>query len=55
MSGSGLLRGDEHLPVMPDEVVHAWCIDAAGLYIDGTFGRGGHSRLLLQSLSVGGQ
>ena len=28
---------------------------AGGLYVDGTFGRGGHSRLLLQRLSPGGR
>lgn len=45
-----LLTAPEHKPVMPGETVDAWLGDPEGLYVDGTFGRGGHSRLLLQKL-----
>lgn len=39
-----------HRPVMLEEAVQGWMADPNGLYIDGTFGRGGHSRLLLEHL-----
>lgn len=45
-----LLTAPEHKPVMPEETVDAWLGDPDGFYVDGTFGRGGHSRLLLQKL-----
>ena len=44
-----------HLPVMPDEVMQAWLTDRAGVYVDGTFGRGGHSNLLLEQLEGQGR
>lgn len=46
---------DEHQPVLLDEVIEALNIDADGFYIDGTFGRGGHSRAILQRLSKNGR
>ncbi len=39
-----------HLTVLLNEAVDAWLSQANGLYVDGTFGRGGHSRLLLSRL-----
>ncbi len=36
-----------HLPVMPEEVVAALAPKDGGIYVDGTFGAGGHARLLL--------
>lgn len=45
----------EHKPVMLDEVVTALNIRAEGYYIDGTFGRGGHSRAILKKLSSKGR
>jgi 16S rRNA (cytosine1402-N4)-methyltransferase len=38
-----------HVPVLLHETVSALNAQAAGIYVDGTFGRGGHSRYLLQS------
>lgn len=39
-----------HTTVLLDEAVQALNIRAAGRYIDGTFGRGGHSKLILEQL-----
>lgn len=39
-----------HETVLLDEAVTALLTDETGKYIDGTFGRGGHTRLLLQRL-----
>ncbi|MGB5323897.1 MAG: 16S rRNA (cytosine(1402)-N(4))-methyltransferase RsmH [Pseudomonadales bacterium] len=39
-----------HKPIMPVEVLDGWYTGSAGNYIDGTFGRGGHSELLLKKL-----
>jgi 16S rRNA (cytosine1402-N4)-methyltransferase len=40
-----------HTTVLLAEAVHAVLTDPSGLYIDATYGRGGHSRLLLSKLS----
>jgi 16S rRNA (cytosine1402-N4)-methyltransferase len=45
----------EHVPVLLDETVTALDIKPDGLYIDGTFGRGGHTRAILTKLSPQGQ
>ncbi len=44
-----------HQSVLLDEAVGALNISAAGRYIDGTFGRGGHSRAILARLGPEGQ
>jgi 16S rRNA (cytosine1402-N4)-methyltransferase len=44
-----------HQAVMLHEAVHALNIQAAGIYIDGTFGRGGHSQAILQHLGTAGR
>lgn len=36
-----------HAPVLLDEAIEALAIKPNGIYIDGTFGRGGHSQLIL--------
>jgi len=43
----------EHLPIMLHEVIEALDIKKDGLYVDGTFGRGGHSRAILDKLTTG--
>jgi len=48
-------RSFEHISVLPKEAVAALNVHAAGCYLDGTFGRGGHSRLILQELGEDGR
>lgn len=43
----------EHLPIMLNEVLDALSIKSDGIYVDGTFGRGGHSRAILNQLTTG--
>ncbi len=45
----------EHVTVMLHEAVEALAIKPEGVYVDGTFGRGGHSRLILSQLGKHGQ
>lgn len=49
----------QHRTVLLDEAIDALNLDegkrADGIYIDGTFGRGGHSRLLLSRLGANGR
>lgn len=44
-----------HQPVLLDEVIEALNIRADGFYIDGTFGRGGHSREIFKRLGPKGR
>jgi 16S rRNA (cytosine1402-N4)-methyltransferase len=44
-----------HDTVLLEETVSAVLGDPNGVYVDGTFGRGGHSRLLLSRLGPGGR
>jgi 16S rRNA (cytosine1402-N4)-methyltransferase len=43
-----------HRPVMLDEALAGLAIRPGGLYMDATFGRGGHSRAILQALGGSG-
>lgn len=49
------MTGSAHVPVLAQEAVAALAIRADGVYVDGTFGRGGHSRLILDRLAAGGR
>jgi 16S rRNA (cytosine1402-N4)-methyltransferase len=44
-----------HVPVLAQEAVAALAIRPDGVYVDGTFGRGGHSRLILRELGASGR
>jgi len=44
-----------HVPVMAREAVDALAVRRDGIYVDGTFGRGGHSRLILERLGETGR
>lgn len=44
-----------HVPVLAQEAVAALAIQPDGVYIDATFGRGGHSRLILDHLGAAGR
>jgi len=44
-----------HVTVLLDEAVEGLAVRADGCYLDGTFGRGGHSRLILSRLGSGGR
>ena len=45
----------QHLSVLLREAVDALVADADGTYVDGTFGRGGHARAVLERLSSQGR
>ena len=44
-----------HVTVLLHEAVDALEVKPDGVYVDGTFGRGGHSRLILSKLGVNGR
>jgi len=46
---------DAHVPVLAGEAFEALAIQADGLYIDATFGRGGHTALILGALGPEGR
>ncbi|MEQ5817916.1 16S rRNA (cytosine(1402)-N(4))-methyltransferase RsmH [Halomonas sp. SCS19] len=48
------VRGFAHESVLLDGAVDALVHDPAGVYLDGTFGRGGHSRAILSRLAQDG-
>lgn len=45
---------EQHLTVLRAEAVSALIGSTQGCYVDGTYGRGGHSELILQRLDAGG-
>lgn len=44
-----------HFPVMLTECLSALAVRAEGIYVDGTFGRGGHSQAILSQLGSNGR
>ena len=46
---------DDHQPVLLNEALEGLNIKSNGLYLDATFGRGGHSRKILEMLGKDGQ
>ena len=49
------MRDVGHLPVLVHEAVDALAIDRDGVYVDATFGRGGHARAILARLGPRGR
>ena len=49
------MSDSQHITVLLHEAVEALVTDPAGFYVDGTFGRGGHSALILQHLATNGR
>ncbi|PVY78818.1 16S rRNA (cytosine1402-N4)-methyltransferase [Tamilnaduibacter salinus] len=49
------MTGHGHASVLLDQAVADLVTRSDGLYVDGTFGRGGHSRLILERLSPEGR
>jgi len=47
--------GGTHVTVLLDEAVRSLAIKADGIYMDATFGRGGHSRRILSELNAQGR
>lgn len=55
MTGGGAEARSAHLPVMFPQVMEGLRVLEDGTYLDGTFGRGGHARGVLQRLGAGGR
>ncbi len=55
MTAGGADRVSAHLPVMFVQVMEGLRVREDGTYLDGTFGRGGHARGVLQRLGTGGR
>ncbi|HYD33058.1 MAG TPA: 16S rRNA (cytosine(1402)-N(4))-methyltransferase RsmH, partial [Methylophilaceae bacterium] len=55
LSNASASASSQHQPVLLEEAVAALNIQPQGLYVDATFGRGGHSRKILQELGPNGR
>ena len=55
MTTQNSFSAPEHITVLFHEAVNGLALKENGIYIDGTFGRGGHSRLILSQLSANGR
>ncbi len=51
----GEVPASPHIAVMLNEAVEGLAVKPSGIYVDGTFGRGGHSRKILEQLGKGGR
>jgi len=51
----GLVQPLEHIPVLLEEVLDHLDPHPDGVYVDGTFGRGGHTRAILDRIGAGGR
>jgi len=49
--GAAKAASEEHIPVLLREVVHSLIQADSGIYVDGTYGRGGHCRSMLARLA----
>jgi 16S rRNA (cytosine1402-N4)-methyltransferase len=49
------MTSDAHVAVMLDEALDGLCVRENGVYLDGTFGRGGHARAVLECLGPDGR
>ena len=49
------MSSNAHVPVLLGPVLEGLEIKQDGVYVDGTFGRGGHSYAILQRLGTGGR
>jgi 16S rRNA (cytosine1402-N4)-methyltransferase len=49
------MSSNAHVPVLLGPVLHGLKIKPGGCYVDGTFGRGGHSAKILEQLSADGR
>ncbi len=55
MNGGGADTPSGHLPVMVAQVIDGLRVVEDGVYLDGTFGRGGHARRVLERLGAQGR
>jgi 16S rRNA (cytosine1402-N4)-methyltransferase len=51
----GEVPASPHITVMLNEAVEGLAVKPSGIYVDGTFGRGGHSRKILEKLGKEGR
>lgn len=54
MEPDHVMQRGEHEPVLRDAVVDALAVHAGGVYLDATYGRGGHSAAILERLQARG-
>lgn len=55
MQAERTIMHDQHKPVMLEEAIDGLNIQSDGIYVDATYGRGGHARNILQHLNAAGR